>query len=118
MTEYRPKYKHNVKTRERIRQGYPERPDRWITGPDPIEHDKYYGYMKHKAQAKFRGEDYSLTWEDWQDLWPHDKWLCRGRGKEDLCLMQSDPILGWHNYNVEVVTRHTYLKRAAEYKKL
>ena len=44
-------------------------PNKWISGPDPIDHDKYYAWQKHRAQARFRKEEYALSWEDWQLLW-------------------------------------------------
>lgn len=85
--------------------GCPVRPERWISGPDPIEHDKYYAWLKHKAQARFRKEDHSLTWEDWQELWSGDTWLERGRSMDSLVLRRIDRDLGWHIYNVMVLTR-------------
>jgi len=112
---YIPKYKHKVKTKYEYPGGLREDPSKWIAGPDPIEHDKYYAWLKHKAQAKFRQEDHSLTWKEWQSLWPTELWLGRGRGKHDLCLMQVDREGGWHIHNVEVVERIVYLQRAAEY---
>jgi hypothetical protein len=97
--------------------GSHKRPNAWVLGPDTdiITQDKYYGWQKHRAQAKFRQEDYSLTWKEWQSLWPTELWLGRGRGKHDLCLMQIDRDGGWHIHNVEVVERIVYLQRAAEY---
>lgn len=80
-------------------------PDNWCTGPDPIRHDKYYGYLKHKAQAKHRKEEYSLTWEDWESIWPDEYWVLRGRGVGNLCLQQITLGDGWHMNNIEVVTR-------------
>ena len=91
-------------------------PDTWITGPDPVRHDKYYGYLKHRAQAKFRKEEYQLTWEDWEAYWPHHKWQCRGRKKTDLCLMRIDITQPWSVENCEVAERMKYLKRQQEYR--
>ena len=116
--KYKPKYKTYQPLKEyKNPAGLRPDPTKWLSGPDEIQHDKYYALLKHRAQARFRKESHSLTWEQWQDLWPHDLWFQRGRTKESLCLMQIDPEAGWHKNNVEVVTRHTYLKRAQEYKK-
>ena len=77
----------------------------WQSGPDPLAHDKHYSYLKHKAQARYRGEDYSLTLEDWMTMWTDELWLERGRGSDNYCLQQQDPEFGWHHNNVEIVTR-------------
>jgi len=80
-------------------------PEVWVTGPCRIRHDKHYGYLKHRAQAKFRKEDYSLTLEQWESLWTDELWLQRGRSAESFCLQQIDGEDGWHFENVEIVTR-------------
>lgn len=111
---YREKYicasRAKVRTRRRT-------PEYWISGPDVVEHDKYYAYLKHKAQAKFRGEYHDLTWEQWQELWPTDLFLKRGRGVDDLCLSQIDPELGWTRNNLEVITRRLQLQRSGKMRK-
>ena len=83
-------------------------PDNWTSGPCPLSHDKHYAYLKHRAQANFRKEDYTLTLEEWQQLWTDERWLQRGRGTDNLCLQQVDPELGWHYHNVEIVTRRKH----------
>lgn len=105
---YKAKY---VKTPKGVEPGKPgkrQNPDSWKTGPDPVRHDKYYAYLKHKAQATFRCEPYYLTWEEWEQLWAGDRWFKRGRKGEDLCLRQIDPIEGWRMSNCEVVTRREH----------
>jgi hypothetical protein len=83
-------------------------PDLWCTGPDPLRHEIYYAYLKHQAQARFRKEDYTLTFEDWESLWTTERWLQRGRKIDNLCLQQKEPGDGWHLNNVEVVTRRKH----------
>jgi hypothetical protein len=117
---YKAKY-YSIKGTKKKGDGMPGRypnPDEWLSGPDPIEHDKYYAWKKHHAQARYRKEEYDLSWEDWQELWPNDKWLSRGRGKDDFCLCRINPEQPWTLYNCEVVDRMTYLKRANEYREL
>jgi len=110
MIGYIPKYVYTLKT-IRKPQGLKEDPSKWISGPDPIDHDKYYAYSKHKSQAKFRNEDYELTWDDWISIWPHHIWLQRGRGSDDLCLSRLDFSEGWTMDNLEVIPRLTHLKK-------
>ena len=83
-------------------------PEAWQSGPCPIQHDKHYGYLKHKAQANYRGEAYSLSQEEWFELWTNELWLQRGRSADSLCLQQQNPKLGWHLNNVEIVPRRKH----------
>lgn len=109
------KYVEYIPERRSVHGKTPD-PNRWITGPDIVTRDKYYAWLKHRAQAKYRKEDYDLTWEDWQTLWSNEDYLKRGRKINDLCLQKIDPDGGWTITNVEVNTRYEYLKRAAEYR--
>jgi hypothetical protein len=77
-------------------------PHDWKSGPDPIEHDKYYGWKKHQAQARFRNEEYELTWEDWQQLWPTELWLQRGRLKDNYTMYRRTNDLPWSSDNVVI----------------
>lgn len=109
------KYKYavhtnNAKPRGTNRPGRCLDPDSWCTGPDPVRHDKYYAYLKHRSQAKYRKETHSLTWEQWETLWPNDLWSQRGRSADSLCLQQIETGEGWHISNVEIVTRRQHLQ--------
>jgi hypothetical protein len=85
------------------RQGRLPAPDKWLCGsPDPIEHDKYYGWRKHQSQARYRKEEYELTWEDWQTLWPNDVWFKRGRGRDCVTLYRRDANMPWRMDNVVI----------------
>lgn len=108
MESYIPKYAHQGTTQPGER-GRPVDPTTWITGPCPIRRDKHYSWRKHLAQAKFRNESYSLTWEDWESIWDDDTWSLRGRAADCVCLAQKTPGDGWHLDNVEVITRRQHL---------
>jgi hypothetical protein len=86
-------------------------PNTWITGPDPYRRNKYYAYLKHRSQARYRGESYSLTWPEWETLWRDDLWDQRGKGSESLCLAQCDVTKGWHVNNVEIIPRREQVSR-------
>lgn len=75
-------------------------PNSWIAGPDPVQRDKYYGWLRHKSQASYRGETYTITWEDWQKLWPNDLWFQRGKRSECVILVRLDPDGDWDMSNV------------------
>ena len=86
-------------------------PSKWITGSDPLTHDKYYAYLKHKAQARYRNEYHDLTWEQWESFWSHSDFLKRGRSGDSLCLAMIDQTQGWTYANCEVIRRKEQLQR-------
>lgn len=88
-------------------------PTNWISGPDPVQHDMYYAWQKHRAQARYRKEDYELTWEDWQTIWANPvDFLNRGRKPEDLTLTRIDDDGCWQLDNVQIMTRLEQLRKA------
>ena len=112
MMNYQTKYINRSRAVKRKRRTTPEL---WVTGPDPITHDKYYAWLKHKAQAKFRKETHLLSWEDWQEFWTQDNWAERGRRSHNLCLSRIDHLGPWTVENCQIVTRREHLKRQGEF---
>jgi len=105
---YKTKYARTAKKLNRDgTQGRHQNPDLWITGPDPIRRDKYYAWLKHRAQANFRNEPYTITWEDWERLWSDELFLNRGRKMDNVCMFQITHGEGWHLHNVAVEVRCT-----------
>lgn len=95
----------------------------WVTGSDPRRRDQYYGWMKHKAQAKFRSEPHELTFDEWESIWNHaGAWEQRGRSLDSLCLTRKNVQQAWSNENCEIITRQEQLdrqgheRRGAQYK--
>lgn len=88
-------------------------PSRWITGPDPVLRDKYYAFLKHRSQARYRNEEYSLTWAEWQNYWTDQNWNNRGKTSTNVVLGRVDWSKGWHMDNVRIMTRkeHFAIKR-------
>jgi hypothetical protein len=82
-------------------------PSCWITGPDPLRREQYYAFLKHRSQAQYRGEDYSLTWELWEQLWK-DRWERRGKLADNFVMGRVDWGQGWHLDNVEIMTRREH----------
>lgn len=77
---------------------------------NPIQHDKYYGYLKHRAQARYRGEPYHLTWAQWQRFWTDHQWQRRGRGAHSVRLTQIDATLGWSVQNCRIRSHHAHMR--------
>ena len=86
-------------------------PNTWKSGPDYIDHQKYYAWLKHKAQASYRGEAYALSWPDWQAIWEGDLWHSRGRDNYDLALTRKDSSQAWSVPNCELITRMEQYRR-------
>jgi hypothetical protein len=84
------------------------RPHVWLSGPDEYRHSMYHPWMLAKAQAKFRGEKYELTFDQFFELWD-GKWEYRGRGIDDFCISRIDPSKAWKISNVHIITRREHL---------
>ena len=100
-------------TKSRAKKPRATRPDRWKSGPDMDTHNKYYAWLKHRAQANFRNEEYSLTFDHWLALWSNqEQWLNRGKTKECFVLSRQDIEGPWSMDNCEIITRHEQLRRS------
>lgn len=86
------------------------RPHVWVYPHDKEANKKHLARLRSLAQAKFRGEEWTITEEEWMTtVWPKDLWLRRGRNGEDLCLIRWDAEKAWSKDNVYIVTRRTQL---------
>ena len=61
-------------------------------------------WSRMKAQAKFRGEEFILTWDEFQAIW-EGRWHLRGTYKNSLVLVRKDNEQPWCLDNVEVIVR-------------
>lgn len=93
-------------------------PQRWCTGPDPQRHDQYIAFLKSRAQAHFRGEQWELTFEQFEFLWNQDgAWLQRGRASDDLLMTRREFTEPWSQENCYIELRRTHLQRHCQLKK-
>jgi hypothetical protein len=98
------------KTRPNLQGPRGEQPHLWKTGPDPLTHDKFRGWHKHRSQALFRKEPYELSFEDFEHIWGV-LWHQKGRGRDDYCLTRQDRQLPWTRTNTLVTTRRDHATR-------
>lgn len=116
------RYRHKLKDPDTYcgvgRRPGTTRPQSWVTGPDDFAHEQYYAWLKHRAQARHRGELYDITIDEWRTLWPQHLFEQRGRSSKDLCCKMLDPELGWTKSNVEVMTRREGVQMQHQLKKL
>ena len=88
------------------------RPNMWVAGPDPVTHKKYQAWLQQRNQAKWRGETWRLTFEEWQALWG-EKWHSRGRERGCYCMTRRDHEAAWDTDNAQVITREDHAKQQA-----
>ena len=84
------------------------RPHLWLCGPDEYKHQIYTPWMRHRAQARFRGEQHDMTFDEYFDLWD-GQWEYRGRAADELCMTRKDPSEAWSKHNCELRIRREYL---------
>lgn len=94
------------------RQG--PRPHTWII-QGVRAHDQYISWQRAKAQANFRGEEWCLTFEQYQSLWDQH-WEQRGRGIDDYIMTRDDMDGVWREQNIIIIPRHEHLKRMSLFK--
>ena len=79
---------------------------------DTDQHDQHWAWLRKKAQADFRKEEWSITIEEWFKLWSDSGlWHNRGRHKDASAVFMTDPELGWHLWNVQVCNRSQRLSQ-------
>lgn len=92
-------------------------PNTWKSGPDPVNHKLYTDCQRGRAQAKFRGEQWLITEEEFVAIWrANDNYLHKGRHKDALCLTRCDPNGAWSIDNVEIIPRIDHFRNANNFK--
>lgn len=67
---------------------------------DPFDVDRCLKFNRARTQARFRGEQWTMTFEDWNEFWPTPEiWSQRGRSGDRLCLTRRDPTGPWSREN-------------------
>jgi len=92
-------------------------PNRWRSGPDPVAHAQYRCWIQAKNQANFRGESWTITFEDYQSLW-REHWVHKGRTRNDYCMTRTDDEGAWSLGNVEVLPRYEHFSRSGKKRNL
>lgn len=74
--------------------------------------ERRLSYSRMRAQAKYRNEQFTLTWEEYQQLW-EGQWHLRGREPNQLCLTRIDLDGEWSQANIEIITRNEHWAKQA-----
>lgn len=65
-------------------------------------------YHRQRAQAKFRGEPWDMTFDQWWEMW-QPYWALRGMSRDSRCMIRRDHTRSWHPENCAIIERHQYL---------
>lgn len=76
-----------------------------------IPHQQFVAWQRMRAQANFRKEAWTLTFEEFQEIW-QPYWHLRGRASRDYCLTRWDYDLPWDRDNTVCMERREHLKRS------
>lgn len=87
-------------------------PEKWLSGPDPKDHEMFTAWHKHRSQAHYRKEGYELTYEDFKLVWgSYELFKSRGRQPECPVLTRKDVAGPWSVSNCEIISRYEQLCR-------
>ena len=84
---------------------------------DPVLRQLRRYYIRSRNQAKHRGQDWNISFEDYAFLWrANDNYLRIGRCRNNLHLARIDEKGAWDIQNVQIATRGEHLsKRMLDY---
>lgn len=88
------------------------RPQAWLSGPDPKTHEKFIPWHRARCQARFRNEEFLLTFEEFCEFWTDENWARRGRTRDSLAMRRIDPDGAWSKDNCEIVNRSEQVSEA------
>ena len=88
------------------------RPHVWVTGPDPEEHKKYRVFIQQRNQANYRLETWTITFEEWWDIWEKSgHWDQRGCKQGQYCMSRIGDQGEYSSTNV-FIQQHGQIGRA------
>jgi len=86
-------------------------PELWKSGRDPVRHKLWLECQRNRAQAKFRGQEWQISIEEFIELWLRDnRYKQRGTGSSDLCMTRKDKHKPWCVDNVKFQTRREHFQ--------
>ena len=76
-----------------------------------FDNERRLAFVRSRAQAIFRNEEWNLTWKDFQAFWnTRILWDQRGRHSNDLVLTRMDWQGPWSKDNCCIITRLDHLR--------
>jgi hypothetical protein len=81
------------------------RPERWITGPDPVRHKRYRRYKLAQCQARHFQQPFEITWPEWESV------MLNNPAGDNLNVCRKDCTQPWRLDNMTLLTRTEMLRR-------
>jgi len=86
-------------------------PELWKSGRCPVRHKLWLDCQRGRAQAKYRGQVWEISEEQYIELWmTKDRYKQRGRKGDDLCMTRINKHLPWRVDNVYFPTRKEHFQ--------
>ena len=86
-------------------------PELWKSGRDPVRHRLWLEHQRNRAQAKYRGQEWNISVEEFIELWMEDdRYKHRGRDTNSLCMTRIDKHKPWQPDNVYFPTRREHFQ--------
>jgi hypothetical protein len=81
---------------------------------DPIQKRIRRWYKVAQCQAKFRNEDWSISWEHYRTSWlDNDNFRLRGRLIDDVIFSRIDPEKSWTDENSGCMKRNYFFQKTS-----
>lgn len=76
--------------------------------PDKFTNDRRLSWLRSRCQARYRGEDWQLTFEEYCVFWKTQaRYYSRGKESHQLVLTRFDPEDAWDRDNCCIIDRKT-----------
>lgn len=80
-----------------------------------FDNERRVAFVRSRSQAAFRGEAWTLTWEEYQEFWNTRRlWARRGRAIDALVLTRLDWESSWSKDNCCIISRQDHLTANAK----
>jgi hypothetical protein len=86
-------------------------PNEWASGPDLFLHALWRKFLVARNQARYWGQDWTLTWEEFCALFKGIGLDQLGNGRDCKNIARIDWQKGWESGNVELASREDLFSR-------
>lgn len=76
-----------------------------------FERIRHFPFLRARAQANFREEGWTLTFEQFCNIWTDEFWPRRGKKVNSLVMTRLRKDRSWSATNVKLSIRGTHLKK-------
>jgi len=85
---------------------------RYFRTTDPVQQQLRRSFIQCRSQAKHRGQNWDIDFDDYVGLWmTNNNYLRKGRHRNNLHFCRIDDTKGWNINNVQITTRGEHLSK-------